>query len=82
MIFKKALIAVLMLCFFASCSSQNTMETEDIFIEKISNEEIEETNEETKIEEPVKKKYRKNNSGACNNAGPTAKGIYGAEAYP
>ena len=59
MIFKKALIAVLMLCFFASCSSQNTMETEDIFIEKISNEEIEETNEETKIEEPVKKNIEK-----------------------
>ena len=59
MIFKKALIAVLMLCFFASCSSQNTMETEDIFIEKISNEEIEETNEETKIEEAVKKNIEK-----------------------
>ena len=59
MIFKKALIAVLMLCFFASCSSQNTMEIEDIFIEKNLNEEIEETNEDTKIEEPVKKNIEK-----------------------
>ena len=46
MIFKKGLILVFMLCFFASCSSQNKMETEDIFIEKISNEETEKTNEE------------------------------------
>ena len=59
MIFKKALITILMLCFFASCSSQNTMETEDIFIEKISNQETEETNEEAKIEEPVKKNIEK-----------------------
>ena len=35
MIFKKVIIVFLMLCFFASCSSQNKMETEDIFIEKI-----------------------------------------------
>ena len=46
MIFKKVLIVFLMLCFFASCSSQNKMETEDIFIEKTSREETEETNEE------------------------------------
>ena len=58
MIFKKALITILMLCFFASCSSQNTMETEDIFIEKISNEEIEETNEETKKMKKRKKKTK------------------------
>jgi len=56
MIFKKALITILMLCFFASCSSQNTMETEDIFIEKISKDE---KNEETKTEEPVKKNIEK-----------------------
>ena len=56
MIFKKALITILMLCFFASCSSQNKMETEDIFIEKISKDE---KNEETKTEEPVKKNIEK-----------------------
>ena len=56
MIFKKALITILMLCFFASCSSQNTMEIEDIFIEKISKDE---KNEETKTEEPVKKNIEK-----------------------
>lgn len=55
MIFKKALITILMLCFFASCSSQNKMETEDIFIEKISKDE--ETEE--KNEEPVKKNIEK-----------------------
>ena len=49
-----------MLCFFASCSSQNKMETEDIFIEKISREETEETNEEAKTEESVKKNIEKN----------------------
>ena len=56
MIFKKVIIVFLMLCFFASCSSQNTMETEDIFIEKISKDE---KNEETKTEEPVKKNIEK-----------------------
>ena len=59
MIFKKGLILVFMLCFFASCSSQNKMETEDIFIEKISNEETEKTNEEAKTEESVKKNIEK-----------------------
>ena len=58
MIFKKALITILMLCFFASCSSQNTMETEDIFIEKISKDEKNEETEE-KNEEPVKKNIEK-----------------------
>ena len=59
MIFKKVIIAFLMLCFFASCSSQNKMETEDIFIEKISREETEETNEEAKTKESVKKNIEK-----------------------
>ena len=58
MIFKKALITILMLCFFASCSSQNTMETEDIFIEKISKDKENEETEE-KNEEPVKKNIEK-----------------------
>ena len=58
MIFKKALITILMLCFFASCSSQNKMETEDIFIEKISKDEKNEETEE-KNEEPVKKNIEK-----------------------
>lgn len=56
MIFKKVIIAVLMLCFFASCEGQDKMKTEDIFIEKISNEE---TNEETKTEDSVKKNIEK-----------------------
>ncbi len=58
MIFKKALITILMLCFFASCSSQNKMETEDIFIEKISKDKENEETEE-KNEEPVKKNIEK-----------------------
>jgi len=49
MIFKKVIIVFLMLCFFASCSSQNKMETEDIFIEKISREETEKISVELAI---------------------------------
>lgn len=59
MIFKKVIIAFLMLCFFSACSGQDTMKTEDIFIEKISNEKIEESNKETKTEEAVKKNIEK-----------------------
>ena len=80
MIFKKVLIVFLMLCFFASCSSQNKMETEDIFIEKISREETEETKKEAKIQEGMLLDMLK--CGTCNHSCPAAKRLYGAEAYP
>lgn len=59
MIFKKAVITVIMICFFASCEGQDKMKTEDIFIEKISNEE---TNQETKSKNSVKKNIEKINA--------------------
>ena len=55
MIFKRGLILVFMLS-FSSCFSQNKMETEDIFIEKILKDE---TDEETKTEDSVKKNIEK-----------------------
>ncbi|UTY32631.1 DUF192 domain-containing protein [Treponema putidum] len=55
MIFKNGLILLFMLCFF-SCSSQIKMETEEIFIEKISNEE---TAEDTKTGDSAKKNIEK-----------------------
>lgn len=56
MIFKKGLILLFMFCFFSSCVSQSKMETEDIFIEKISDEETKET---AKNEDSVKKDIEK-----------------------
>jgi len=54
MIFKKGLILVFMLCFFASCSSQNKMETEDIFIKDICERLTEVLDAKVKIHEKKK----------------------------
>ncbi|UTC66979.1 MULTISPECIES: DUF192 domain-containing protein [unclassified Treponema] len=56
MIFKKISVLFLILCLFPSCGAQDKMDTEEIFIEKTLNDE---TQDETKTEDSVKKNIEK-----------------------